>query len=381
MTPISIRFRGSQNPNYFNTAGTGQVPNEISSVAAKARRAFDEEGAFSWHANTLREKISTHTRQSISKLIDAKPGEIALANNATDGIISVVQAIDIQPPARIWTGSEEHPSFNLPVSLLQATGARISRVDPYRPPEDQSLGPPPDWIMVSFTGYLSGRNIHRGWIDYANKHNVDLFIDATQSVGLTKISVKELGCAALVSTGHKWLHGPLGTGFLFVREDSMDKFPRKAHGWRAIEAIDTEFKLAGDARLFEGGTVDWGAFAGLALACEWAADEEFRHEIQKARAERGARCVAHLTDLDCIDLYHENPGFLSIQAKSNHAFDANAFVRELYTTTGFDIKPFDRVEHRQGALRISFSPFNKQEDSERLGNILRSLIKKRVAPL
>jgi selenocysteine lyase/cysteine desulfurase len=293
----------------------------------------------------------------------------------------VVQAIDIQPRARIWTGCEEHPSFNLPISLLEARGARISRVDPYRPPEDRSLGSPPDWIMVSFSGYLSGRNIHRRWIEYARNHDVDLFIDATQSVELTKINVKELGCAALVSTGHKRLHGPLGTGFLFVREDSMDKFPRKAHGWRAIEAIDTEFKLAGDARLFEGGTVDWGAFAGLALACEWAADEAFRHEIQMSRAERSNLCVAHLTDLDCIDLYHDNPGFLGIQAKPSYTFDANALVQELYATTGFDIKPFDRVEHLQGALRISFSPFNNHEDSERLGRALRSLLKERVSQL
>ncbi len=380
MTPISIRFSGSQNPNYFNTAGSGQVPHEISSVAAIARRVFDEEGAFSRRANSLREEILTHTRHGISKLIDAKPGEIALTNNATDGIISVVQAIDIQTRARIWTGCEEHPSFRLPISLLQARGARISAIDPYRPPDDRPLGSPPDWIMVSFTGYLSGRNIHRGWIDYAHNHNVELFIDATQSVGLTKINVKELGCAALVSTGHKWLHGPLGTGFLFVREDDMDKFPRKAHGWRAIEAIDTEFRLFRDARLFEGGTVDWGAFAGLALACEWAADEAFRHDMQKARAERSNLCAAHLTDLDGIDLYRDNPGFLGIQAKPSHTFDANALVQELHATTGFDIKPFDRVEHRQGALRVSFSPFNKQEDSERLGSILRSFLRERVAP-
>jgi selenocysteine lyase/cysteine desulfurase len=109
MTPISISFSGSQNPKYFNTAGSGQVPNGISSVAAKKRRVFEEEGAFSRRANSLREEILTHARQCISQLIVDKPGEIELTINATDGIISVVQAIYFQSGAWICTRWEEHP--------------------------------------------------------------------------------------------------------------------------------------------------------------------------------------------------------------------------------------------------------------------------------
>src|SRR3989442_893859 len=87
-------------------------------------------------------------------------------------------------------------------------------------------------------------------------------VDAAQALGQIPVDVAELGADAVVTLGHKWLHGPLATGGFWVRDLTL--FTPTRLGWRSRLELPTGSKdYNPNATRFETGNVDAGAFVGL----------------------------------------------------------------------------------------------------------------------
>ena len=88
--------------------------------------------------------------------------------------------------------------------------------------------------------------------ELARRAGIPFLLDACQSTGQMHLDVDVLGCDMLCATGRKYLRGPRGTGFLYVRRAMLAQMEPPMLDLRAATWVEQgRFEVRGDARKFE----------------------------------------------------------------------------------------------------------------------------------
>jgi selenocysteine lyase/cysteine desulfurase len=100
---------------------------------------------------------------------------------------------------------------------------------------------------------------------------VPLVLDACQSVGQLPIDVEAIGCSVLTASARKFLRGPRGVGFLYVRRDLLPQLLPRTLDLRAADWVAPDrYEARGDARRFEQWEANIAARLGLGAAVDHA---------------------------------------------------------------------------------------------------------------
>jgi L-cysteine/cystine lyase len=203
---------------YLNTGSVGPLPWAAADAATTDLRLQLEQGrggkAHFEHAQALADRL----RARVARLFGCDPWEIALTGATTDGVNTVLGGLDLEPGDEIITSDEEHPGLLAPLaSARQRRGVEI-RVVPFDAVAD-AVGPRTRLVACSHISWVSGRVVDVGALAAAS---APVLLDGAQGLGAVPIDVGALGCEYYAASGQKWLCGPVGSGYLYVRGNAID---------------------------------------------------------------------------------------------------------------------------------------------------------------
>ncbi|HVE80440.1 MAG TPA: aminotransferase class V-fold PLP-dependent enzyme [Gemmatimonadaceae bacterium] len=264
---------------YLNNASTGPLP----ARTVRAAVEFSADRARPWLMTQERQfGVLARTRQLVARLIGATPAEVALMVNTTYGINLAARALPLRSGDVVLTWDREFPANVYPWMALERGGVSLRRL-PCKGmlPDEEALlaaldGPGVRAVTVSWVSFATGFRADLARIGRAcRERGIYFVVDAIQGLGALTLDLRETPVDILACGAQKWLLGPWGAGFVYVREGLVRELEPSAVGWMAVRdsddfarLVDYDFTYRDDARRFEVITLPFQDFAGVNASLE-----------------------------------------------------------------------------------------------------------------
>ncbi|MBM5804632.1 MAG: cysteine desulfurase [Candidatus Verstraetearchaeota archaeon] len=216
-------------------------------------------------------------RAEIARLINAKPEEIILVRNTSEGINLVASGQGLKKGDRVVTTIlEHHSNFIVWLRARKRVGAEVKVVmsdgEGFLDLSDfeRAINGRTRLVAVTHTSNVLGvRPPVKEIVKMAHDKGALVLVDGAQSVPHTKVDVKALGCDFLAFSGHK-MCGPTGAGALYIREDLQEKIEPLCIGGGTIEDVGIDhYRLRQGPSRYEAGTPAIAEVIGMGAAASY----------------------------------------------------------------------------------------------------------------
>jgi cysteine desulfurase/selenocysteine lyase len=264
---------------HFNNCGAGLMPTPV--IDALKTHIDLEARIGGYEAAAAADEKVKATYSALARMLNCNTREVAVVENATRGWDMAFYAFDFKAGDRILTCSAEYASNYIAfLQVARKTGVLIETI-----PDDSQgavdVGALRDAIdervkLIAVThvptnGGLVNPATEIGRV--ARQHGIPFLLDACQSAGQMPIDVEELSVDMLSATSRKFLRGPRGMGFLYVREEMIAKLEPPFLDLHAATWVSPqEYRLLDDARRFENWECNVAAKIAMGTAVNYALD-------------------------------------------------------------------------------------------------------------
>jgi selenocysteine lyase/cysteine desulfurase len=354
---VRSRFSIFQRKIYLNSCSQGALSDAVQAGLENFLASWHEQGS-PWEAWVNQYEAA---RTAFAHFINASPDEVAMVTSASAGINAVASALKFGERKKVVMGEFEFPTMGhiwlaqrargADVQYVQAEGNRIPAAN-YEKIVDRNTS------MVPLT-HVCFKNGFRSEVSSIVKiaHNAGalVMLDDFQDCGTRPVDVKALDLDCFVTGTLKYLLGPPGCAFMYVRKELISSLLPTVTGWFAQRnpfAYDPQnLDFSPTARRFESGSPSipnvYGALPGFQLLQQIGMENVAAHikrltqSLLKHAADLGIRAK---TPADSVG------PLVVLQSK-----DSNLLVQKLAEN---DIV----ASNRHDGLRISFHVYNTMDD-------------------
>lgn len=388
--PILKRKINGKDLIYLDNAATTQKPQSVitaltdfySNINANVHRGI----------HTLSEESTAEyekARAKVAKFINAKyPEEIVFTRNATESINLVAQSwglTNINNEDTILVTALEHHSNLVPWQELahekEATIKMLELDLNYEP----IIELPYSTKILAITGMSNVLGVTpplKEIIDVAHMEGIKVMVDAAQLIAHSKVDVQEMDCDFMAFSSHK-MYGPTGVGVLYVKKEILEKMPPYQFGGGMIKIVNDDRATWADipAR-FEAGTPNIADVIAMQKAIEFiteigpeniaAHEKKLTHELVK-RLQKYPEVNLHISKNE----NHYN-SIVSFTMSIAHPHD----IASIFSDEGIAIRaghhccqPLMRRMEVPATARISFGPYNTEEDLDKVEEAVKKVVK------
>lgn len=230
-------------------------------------------------------------RDPVAAFVGCSREQIALLRSATEGVNYVANGFDMKHGDEVLMTDQEHDHGEEPWHLkAKRYGIVVKKIALPKPLQNAAQvlnlfndAMTPRTRVVFFSHITTETGVILPVTELcalARAKGILSVVDGAQVTGMMRLNVKNLGCDAYCSSGHKWLQGPKGTGFLYIRDEVIDRI------WNTLAGKGWDDSKLRAQRFQQFGTSNVPCLWGLRAAMQFA------NQIGVERIERRHRQLA-----------------------------------------------------------------------------------------
>jgi cysteine desulfurase / selenocysteine lyase len=377
---------GCEQSAFFNNAGASLQPRPVVARVIEHLRLEEQVGGYEAADRVAAELAGVYG--SVARLLHCAPQEVGLFENSTRAWEMAFYSLSFAAGDRIVTAANEYASNYIAfLQVAQRTGAEICVV------ESDSAG---EVDLEALRKLLDDRvklialthvPTNGGLVQpaarvgqLARESGIPFLLDACQSTGQMHLDVDVLGCDMLCATGRKYLRGPRGTGFLYVRSAMLPHMEPPSLDLHAATWVSQgKFEVRNDAKKFETWESAAATRLGFGVAIEYALALGLK-KIERRVQDLAARLRERLAEVEGVtvrDLGRVRCGIVTFTCDGHSPGE----VMQRLRAKGIAVRTVERSStridmERRGLdelVRASVHYYNTEAEIERLCEALRSL--------
>ena len=363
---IRSRFPISQRKIYLNTCSQGALSDMVENGLHDYIASWHEQGS-PWELWVERYEAA---RTAFAQFIHASPDEVAIVTSVSAGINSVASALNFRERPKVVMGEFEFPTMGhvwlgqrprgAVVQFVSADGNGIP-ISNYEKMIDRNTLIVPLTHVCFKNGF---RSDVRAVTQIAHSAGAFVMLDDYQDCGTRPVDVKAMDLDFYLAGTLKYLLGPPGLAFLYVRKELISSLSPSVTGWFAqanpFAYNPQHFELSPTARRFESGTPSvpnvYGAAPGFQLLESIGMDAIAAHVKSLAQA-----LLQSARDLGIVAYTPADSAGPLVVLKST---DSASLVQKL-AQSGIV------ASSRYDGMRISFHVYNTMDDVRAVADVLK----------
>jgi isopenicillin-N epimerase len=216
-------------------------------------------------------------RDPLAAFVGCRRDEIALVRNATEANSYIANGVDLKAGDEVLMTDQEHPGGEHPWDLrAKRYGIVVKKIALPKPLPNaaavlnlfsDAITPRTRVLFFSHITTATGVVLPaKELCALARSKGILSAVDGAHVVGMMSLDLRDLGCDMYSSSPHKWLQATKGSGFLYVRDEVIDRVWNTiaTEGWDDTKIRAERFQRIGSSNV----PALWGLRASIKLASD-----------------------------------------------------------------------------------------------------------------